>query len=102
MILGLRDRRLPGPGECDAEPATPEIRAHRAKEGRFVIDHEDMRAGWLFHRVPASAAVRAGKASGNVNRNVAPPSARFAAVMRPPCASTRPRAIARPSPTPPG
>src|SRR5213079_955411 len=40
-------------------------------------------------------------ASGKVKATRAPPSARFSAQIRPPCACTRPCAIARPRPAPP-
>jgi hypothetical protein len=48
-----------------------------------------------------SGSAGAQLASGKVKATRAPPSARFSAQIRPPCACTRPCAIARPRPAPP-
>src|SRR5512142_3120766 len=97
--MGLRvlERLTTGLGHIDAEAASFEVRSEGPYDRGLVVDDEDARAGDAHVR---AAACRGSSRSGSVNRNAAPPATRFSARMRPPCASTSPRATARPSPVP--
>jgi hypothetical protein len=60
-------------------------------------------AAALCYQSPRAGSAVAAAASGSSIVNTAPaPARRFAALIRPPLASTKPRAIARPSPLPAG
>src|SRR5439155_6972510 len=69
---------------------------------RLVIDDQDMRAR-RGHAASVSGGSRGGWAPAQVSGKVklnAKPSGRFSAQMRPPCASTIPLQMERPSPVP--
>src|SRR4051812_4720349 len=64
----------------------------------FVVD--DQRGTTGFHAL-ASNALSSVTRTGRLMVKRAPPPSRFSAVILPPCASTKPRAMASPRPRPP-
>ena len=85
-LLGRRRRR-----HVIARAA--EVRLQRAQELRLVVDDEDP--------LTAHAAASTGSSTtGNASTNDAPCPSRDSSQRRPPFASVKPRAIAKPSPAP--
>src|SRR5439155_25559972 len=77
-----------------------------SENGRWEAFRRPVHALWSFQRTSVrarsgSGPSRDGAASGRVKATRAPPPLRFSAQIVPPCAWTRPRAIARPRPAPP-
>src|SRR5438309_10523858 len=102
MRLGALERFATRNRDLDAKASASQIRANGPDDRWLVINDQDAGAGGRTHRAAAVARVLAGRSTGRVNRNTAPPSARFRTEMRPPCASTSPRATASLSPVPRG
>src|SRR5919202_6782665 len=71
----------------------PQVQADPAHVARLVVDYQHRRLGH------AGCPLRT---AGRLNANVLPRSRLASAQMRPPCAWTMPRQIARPNPEPPG
>ena len=86
----------------DFEPGLAEDDAQRAQDLRLVVADENPLPG---AHVTTTSLTRprdvASLGSGNWNTNVLPSPGTDSARSRPPLASTKPRAIARPSPEPP-
>ena len=77
----------------DGVAGAAELELQRAQDLRLVVDDEDARA--------AHASTSAGSATaGSARTNVAPPPGAASTQRRPPLRSTKPRAIASPSPEP--
>ena len=90
---GLAVRRLQ-----DVVALRAQAHAQQFADGRLVIDHENLERG-RAHAAVSSCLVAGG--TGNLIVKTAPGrSGRFAAVIVPCMASTKPREIARPSPVP--
>src|SRR5438309_1499468 len=102
MRLGAFERFATRNRDLDAKASVAQIRTDGADDRRLVVNEQDAGAGGRAHGVAAVARVPAGLSIGRVKRNTAPPSVRLRTEMRPPCASTRPRATASPSPVPRG
>src|SRR5438874_533440 len=98
----LSERLLAGACSLDLKAVASEVGLHGATDGRLVVDDQDARAGRAAHAGPLRAAVITGgnSPSGRVNAKRVPPSGRFSAQIRPPCASTNPLATASPRPVP--
>ena len=103
MVIPRHRRRVGGVG-AHAVPGDGDVRRARAP---VPVDVDAMPIGRLrrAERLDAAPAVgrpsRLGRGSpGSVKQTRAPPPSRSSAQIRPPCASTRPRAIASPSPAP--
>src|SRR5439155_6548699 len=101
-LLEALQRLLAVLRRLDLEVVPREVRAHGPQDGRLIVDNQDARAGGAAHARAPSSCAGVSAASGNVNRKRAPPPGRFSAQMRPPCASTRPRTTASPTPVPRG
>ena len=85
------------PGVCHLHPKAMALKVvgDGAADRRIVLDDQHPRA--VVHE-GSSASGRGG--DGMLKAKRAPPSGRFSAQIRPPWASTRPRATARPRPLP--
>ena len=93
------DRAPARRGLQDAVALGPEAGAQQAADRRLVVDHEQGDAARAHSDAFSCCGVTV--ASGKVMVNTAPePSARLAASIVPPSASTKPRQIASPSPVP--
>ena len=101
MRAGALSASLPCLRDVHAKAVASEIRPDRAQDRGLVVDERGSArpSAASPHASPRRIARRS---MGSVKGNTAPPSGRFRTEMRPPCASTRPRATASPSPVPRG